>query len=422
MAVDANVLIYERIREEMQLGKPLKAAVSQGFGRAFSVIFDSNLTTLITALVLLQFAEGSVQGFALTMSIGLLANLYTGLTVTHSLTDLWVRLKGRFSVGKLRIFGETKINFIRLRNFSVVLSAALIIIGLVTLIGNKGPNFAVDFSGGVLTDVVFVKPTSTGEVRQALANAGLTGVRVQKVTGENEFLIRQKILEGGLPATEKAIEAALGKTYTASDFSVRDTKSIGNEIGQEFTRIALTAVVIASLCILIYLGFRFQLAFGAGAVVALVHDVFITIGILTLLKREISLDVVSALLMVIGYSVNDTIVIFDRIRENLRTVYGKTFGEIANLSINQSLNRTTITSLLTFISVTVMFFVGGKGLSDFALTLMIGIIVGTYSSDFVATPIVYEWNRWKGSRAQTEKVPKRAGASYQRGTPAKSKV
>jgi preprotein translocase SecF subunit len=276
--------------------------------------------------------------------------------------------------------------------------------------------------------VVFQKPTSTSKVRQVLADAGLTGVRVQKVAGENEYLVRQKIIEGGLPQTEEAIKAALDKGFSPGDFQVRDTKAIGNEIGQEFTRIALTAVGLGSLGILIYLAFRFQLIFGAGAVVALIHDVIITIGILTLLKREISLDVVSALLMVVGYSVNDTIVIFDRIRENLRVVYGKTFGEIANLSINQSLNRTTITSMLTFTAVAVMYFVGGKGLSDFALTLMIGIIFGTYSSDFIATPIVYEWNRWKGARVGKEKAQKGAGTQYRRepartgGAAAKSKA
>lgn len=403
MAVDANVLIYERVREEAKGGKPLKAAVSNGFRRAFTVILDSNMTTLIAALVLLQFAEGSVQGFALCMTIGLLANLYTGLTVTHSVTDLWVGVRNKISLGRLAIFRNTHLKFISLRYGSYALSIGLFLLCLGALIANKGPYYAVDFSGGVVSDVAFHKITSTSEVRKALTQAGITGERVQKVAGQNEYSVRVKLIENDLNKTQVAVETALGNYFGSENFTVLGTQSIGNEIGQQFIQIALTAVIIASICILIYIGFRFQPVFGAAAVVALLHDAFLTLGLITLFQREVSLDVVSALLIVIGYSVNDTIVIFDRIRENMRSVFGKSFREIADLSINQSLSRTCITAGTTLMVILAMYLLGGKGLNDFALTLLIGITLGTYSSSFVATPLVYEYSRRKGLRVEKKK-------------------
>ncbi len=403
MAVDANVLIYERVREEARGGKPIKAAVSNGFRRAFRVILDSNMTTLIAALVLLQFAEGSVQGFALCMTIGLLANLYTGLTVTHSLTDLWVGMRNKINVGWLAILRHANVKFLSLRHAGYVLSGCLFILCLGTLIANKGPNYAVDFSGGVVSDVVFHETTSTSEVRKALTRAGISGERVQKVAGENEYSVRIKLIDDDLEKTQDILETSLRDYFGADSFTVLGTQSIGNEIGQEFAQIALTAVIIAGICILIYIWFRFQLAFGAASVVALLHDAFITLGLITLFNREISLTVVSALLMVIGYSINDTIVIFDRIRENMRSVFGKSFREIADMSINQSLSRTFITSGTSLMVILTMYFLGGKGLNDFALTLLIGIIIGTYSSSFVATPLIYEYSKWKGLRTEKEK-------------------
>jgi preprotein translocase SecF subunit len=272
-----------------------------------------------------------------------------------------------------------------------------------TLIANKGPNYAVDFSGGVVSDIVFHQTTSTSEVRKALTQAGISGERVQKVAGKNEYSVRIKLIDNDLEKTQDILETAVGDYFGAGSFTVLGTHSIGNEIGQEFTKIALTAVIIAGICILIYIWFRFQLAFGAASVVALLHDAFITLGLITLFNREISLTVVSALLMVIGYSINDTIVIFDRIRENMRSVFGKSFREIADMSINQSLSRTFITSGTSLMVILTMYFLGGKGLNDFALTLLIGIIIGTYSSSFVATPLIYEYSKWKGLRTEKEK-------------------
>jgi len=404
MAVDANVLIYERIREEIKKGKALKMAVKQGFDRAFHVIWDSNFTTLITAFILLQFAVGTVKGFALTMAIGLLVNLYTGLGVTHCLTDIWVNWKNKIHLGFLSIFSNTKINFMKWRHVAYVVSALLILSGIFSMIVNKGPNYAVDFEGGLLTQVQFKEEVSGEDIRSVFLSAGVPSMRVQRVTGTDEFLIKMKKMidddEGD--KTEDFVEKTLGASFGTGKFEIRSVQQVGNEIGEEFRVIAVRSVIIAAIAILIYIGFRFQFVFGLGAVGALIHDFLITVGILTIFGREISLEVVSALLMIIGYSINDTIVIFDRIRENMRTVYGKKFGDIANLSINQSLNRTVLTSGTTFIPMLIMFFFGGKGLADFALTICIGVIVGTYSSSFVATPIVYEWMKKKGFKGAEE--------------------
>lgn len=402
MAVDANVLIYERIREEIRGGKGIKLAVKNGFDRAFIVIWDSNFTTLITALILLQFAVGSVKGFALTMAIGLIANLYTGMGVTHCLTDMWVSSRNKLNVGFLQLFGDTKVDFIKLRIVAYILSGSLILASLVALIVNKGPHYAVDFEGGILTQVLFKEKVSGEDVRSSLTKAGASFVALQRVTGTNEFILKMKMIDNDGAKTEEFILDTLKKSFGEGKFEIRSTQNVGNEIGEEFRTIALRSVIIASLAILVYVGFRFQFVFGMGAVLALVHDIFITIGILTILGREISLDVVSALLIILGYSINDTIVIFDRIRENMRIVYGKNFAEIANLSINQSLNRTTLTSGTTLVPMIIMYFIGGKGLIDFSLTMCIGVIIGTYSSSFVATPIAYEWLKRKGFKTAEE--------------------
>jgi len=406
MAVDANVLIYERIREEIASGKVLRTAVKKGFDRAFIVIWDSNFTTIITALILLQFAVGSVKGFALTMFIGLVVNLYTGFAVTRTITNLWVSWRNKLHLGFLRLFKNPRFDFVKARYGAYAFSGTLIILGIIGLIKYKGPIYAVDFEGGVLAHVKFTEKVSGEDIGVAFSKAGAPTVRVQRITGTNDFLLRTKLIDNNGDKTQQVITSALAGGFGAKKFEISGIQQVGNEIGAEFRVVALQSVIIASLAILIYVGFRFQFIFGIGAVVALIHDIFITFGLMTLMGRETSLDLVSALLMILGYSINDTIVIFDRIRENMRSVYGKSFAEIVNMSINQSLNRTTLTSTTTLVPMIIMYLIGGKGLQDFSLALIIGIIVGTYSSSFVATPIAYEWIKRKGFKVKEEPTQK----------------
>lgn len=406
MAVDANVLIYERIREELADGKALKAAVKRGFDRAFMVIWDSNFTTLITALILLQFAVGSVKGFALTMFIGLIVNLYTGFAVTHVITDYWVTLRNKLYMGSISIFKNAHFDFVKGRYGAYVVSGVLIVLGIFGLIKNKGPIYAVDFEGGILAHVSFQEKVSGEDIYKAFSSAGGATVRVQRVAGTNDFLVRTKIIENDGVKTQELITKTLASSALLKNYEIKGIQQVGNEIGEEFRWIAIKSVLIGAIAILIYVGFRFQFIFGVGAVIALIHDLFIVFGIMTLLGREISLDLVSAFLMILGYSINDTIVIFDRIRENMRTVYGKSLEEVINMSINRSLSRTTLTSVTTLVPMIIMFLVGGKGLQDFCLALILGIVVGTYSSSFVATPIAYEWFKRKGMKMKEETINK----------------
>jgi SecD/SecF fusion protein len=409
MAVDANVLIYERIREEIRAGKPIKAALAAGFNRAFSVILDSNLTTLLTALVLLQFGEGSVRGFALTMTFGLLANLYTGLAVTYALCAAWFSWRGKLSLGVLRFLTNPKIDFIRLRFGAFAFSGLLIVLSLGVLIQNRGPNFAVDFAGGVLSEVVFVEDYPAGDIDRALDSGGVPGTRTQKygdVQTGHEALIRAPLLENDILRTEEKIASALTETFGAEGFDVRGSQSFTSEIGQEFSGLARVVILSAAFAILAYLWFRFELTFGVAAVVALIHDLFLTLGLVTILKIDISLDVVSAFLILLGYSANDTIVIFDRLRENARDPRGRDLKTLCNDSMNSSLTRTVITSLTTIFVMSCMCAFGGHTLRPFATTLIVGMFFGTYSSSFVASPFVYEWTmrRRGGSLALTQQT------------------
>jgi len=278
--------------------------------------------------------------------------------------------------------------------------------GIAGLIIRKGPIYAVDFEGGVLTHVRFSQQVSGEQIYTSFKKIGVSGIRVQRVSGTREFLVRMKLVDNDTDKTEGVIRDALTAGFGKENvgFEILKAERVGNEIGEEFRWIALKSVLIGALAILIYVGFRFKFIFGVGAVVALVHDIFVVFALMTLMGRETSLDLVSALLMILGYSINDTIVIFDRIRENLRSPsgYGKSFAEIINVSINQSLNRTTWTASTTFVPMFIMFLFGGQGLQDFCLALCMGIVVGTYSSSFVATPIAYEWIKRKGIKITKE--------------------
>lgn len=414
MAVDANVLIYERIREEFDSGRPLRQAISIGFDRAFTVILDSNLTTLMTALVLLQFTEGSVRGFAVTMAIGLVANLFTGLMVTSTLCLLWFQYRDRLSLGRLRPFKNSTINFIRMRFASWGFSALLILGGIGAVAANGGLQFGVDFTGGLITEVRFAEPTNEGAIREMLRGSGLEGARVQAVSGTDDYIIRVKMLEiaeagkeaePNLLATEATLVQGLSTTYGENGFELMNSTSYGAETGQGFRSMAISVIFLASFVILLYLWGRFEFVFGAAAVVALVHDLAITLLWSSFWGVEITLDVVAALMVMLGFSVNDSIVVFDRIRENVRKIGGKNFGDICNLSMNQSLSRTLITSGTAVLVIIVMLFLGGEGLRPFAKVLLIGSIVGTYSSNFLAAPIVYQWNEFrKGGTAETLKA------------------
>ena len=430
MAVDTNVLIYERIREEVWDGRPIAAALRAGFNRAFSVIVDSHLTTLLTAAVLLQFGKGSVQGFALTMIFGLMANLFTGLTVTYAICRIWVTWRNSLNLGKLAIFRNPTIPFINMRYVSFSISGLMLLTALLILT-IKGPEYAVDFQGGVITDVRLTKenPTAdlTNQIGQALSKGGLPGeqARVQKVTNTNqsEYLLRVGLQTppgakgGDVTYTQKMIEKAMLQGFKADEVQFLSTESVSNEVGQQFQQIAFLLVIASSIAILAYLWFRFELVFGIAAVIALLHDFIFVLGLMVFLNYQVSLDVVSGLMILLGFSVNDTIVIFDRIRENSHTMHGRSFHEICDHAMNRSLSRTLITSGTVLIVMIIMFFWGGYSLKPLAMTMIIGSIVGTYSSDFIAAPLVFWWNERQKGKLSEMLGHKKAGSQALEGQP-----
>jgi len=289
----------------------------------------------------------------------------------------------------MRFFGKTRINFVGARRRAFIVSALVIGAGLVSLIAKGGPDLSIDFEGGVLLQVRFSDPVTTEQIRQALDQSGYGKSEIQAFATGNEFLIRAPYSEETDVA--EAIKKSLSETLPNNKFEVRREELVGPKIGGELGKKAIWAIISSLIAILGYIAFRFQFRFAVAAVVALFHDVLVTLGLFSLTGREISLAVIAAFLTIVGYSLNDTIVVFDRIRENLRKYHKETYSGVVNASINETLGRTIMTSLTTLIVVLFLFSMGGEVLRDFSFALLVGVIVGTYSSIFVASPILIEW-------------------------------
>ncbi|NOQ21187.1 MAG: protein translocase subunit SecD [Candidatus Aegiribacteria sp.] len=397
MAVDASVLIYERIREEKKSGKGIKAAVRAGYSRAFVTILDANLTTLIVALVLYKFGTGPIKGFAVTLSIGILASMFCSLVFSRAVIELLLRIKKDLGFGKWSILGDRHFSFVEMRKKTYIISAVVILIGVGAFFINGGLDLSIDFTGGLETNVVSYTVTNTAELREALENDGLQDVQVQKLMdyegeGAAAFVVRASELDKDVVYTALQENGCVPMELEADTEALSFIKQIGPRVGEELKSKALNAIFMAMLFIIIYVWYRFQFKWGVAAVIALAHDTIITIGLLALIRLDISLTIIAAILTIVGYSINDTIVVFDRIREDRRLRKGKTMAETVNISINEVLSRTVVTSLTTFMAAFILFIISGGVLSNFALTLMIGIIVGTYSSIFIASPILVDWH------------------------------
>ena len=403
MAVDANVLIFERIREETTVGKRLWTSIVAGYDRAIVTIVDANVTTLLTGIILFVFGSGPIRGFAVTLCAGIIVSMFTALVVTKLFFGL-IASRSSKALKMLCLIKSSAIDFIGKRKFAAALSITLIAVswGLMISKGVKEPTsvFGVDFTGGSSVTFTFDKRESTQDVRGALDAAGLAGAYVQyqqEMEKGGDAYLQVKTTGGGEgdEKVSKVIAEALQQAFPESGFAVAQEDVVGAQIGTELKKRALWSIVLALLGIVVYLSWRFEFGFAVGAIVALAHDVLITVGIYTLFGRQLSLPIVAALLTIVGYSVNDTIVVFDRIREDIKLVRNKTFKELCNLSINQTLSRTVLTSFTTLITVVMLLIFGGGAINDFALALCIGVVVGTYSSVFVATPVVLAWHRDK---------------------------
>ena len=394
LAVDANVLINERIREETRRGRGAIAALQAGFDRAFGTIVDSNLTTLIATMLLFWFGSGPIRGFAVTMGLGIVISMFTAVSVVRVLMTLWVR---RYRPARLVIrplFGlplipdDTSIKFMRARfagiAFSIVLSLAS-----VALFFKPGLNYGIDFVGGSVVEVVTTGPADLAQLRRGLGGLDLGEVGLQEFGASDHVLVRIERQPGGEEAQAAAVEKAKQAIIsTAPEASFERVEVVGPKVSSELHRAGLLAVAFASLAMLFYIWFRFEWQFAVGAVATLVLDVTKTVGFFALTGLDFNLSAVAALLTLIGYSVNDKVVVYDRMRENLRLHRTMRLRELIDLSINQTLARSLYTSATAFLAMVPMALAGGSAVSSFAIPMLFGIVICASSSVFIAAPIL----------------------------------
>lgn len=391
MAVDTNVLIFERIREELALKKPLKTSLMSGYHKAFSTIIDANLTTLIIALVLYFIGSGPVRGFALTLGIGILASMFTGIFVTRAVFDLLISKGGLKSLPMLQFLKKTpQIDYLKVRKLFYAVSLVVIAVGLFSYIRRGESAFGVEFTGGSSQEYRFEKPISVDGLRKSLDEIGYGTATIQRAGENNDIFIR------AAQKSETPIAQKIRKDFPDNPFEVLRIESIGPVIGEELKVKAFWSFFLSLLAIWMYVVWRFNLKFAFGAILAIFHDALVTVGLVALSGREFSVPVFAAVLTILGYSVNDTIVIFDRIRERRRMGLKETFEQTINTSINQTLSRTILTTLTVLMVVTALYFFGGKVINDFAFTMLIGLISGTYSTVYIAAPVLVDW---PGSKA-----------------------
>ena len=414
MAVDANVLIFERIREEFNKQQTAGVAIRNGYGRAFTAILDSNLTTIIIGVILFVVGTGPVRGFAITLTAGVVISMFTAVVVTRLVFDHMVNPASTKPFKMLCFFKNPNYDFLKLSKYTVSGSFIFIAVALaifaMRLINNPASVLAVDLTGG--TSIVYnMKQDQKPEVKdiRAALNSfdNATVIQYQEGVGDRTLLVKT-----GETAETKKGQALEGKDVGAyvtkllqtkfpeAGFTAASVDEVGSMVGADLKRSGTYAVLFSLVAILVYVGFRFNFGFGLGGIVALAHDALISLAIFSLCGRQVSLIVVTALLTIIGYSINDTVVVFDRIRELLRHNNKLSFRDICNLAMNQCLSRTVITSATTFFAVLALFAFGDGSIFDFALTMLIGIIAGTYSSVFIAAPVMLWW--YGGKRPELE--------------------
>ena len=388
MAVDANVIIYARIREEIGAGSTVRAAIKAGFSKAFSAIFDGNITTLIAAFVLMWLGTGSVKGFAYTLALGIVVSMFTALVFSR----LVINALYAVGVRDEKFYGKTEekkvINFVGKRKFCFTLSIILILAGPAVMLihsttGGKALNYSLEFSGGTSTNVTFNEDldikTIDSEVTPVVEEVtGDKNVQPTKVVGTNQVIIKTRALT--LDERE-ALNKALVDKFDV-DESLIQAESISATVSNEMRRDAVVAVIVATIFMLLYIWFRFKdIRFAGSAVLALLHDVLVVLTFYAISRISVGNTFIACMLTIVGYSINATIVIFDRIRENLHgSKRLDEIEEVVNRSITQTLTRSIYTSLTTFIMVAVLYIMGVSSIREFAAPLMVGIICGAYSS------------------------------------------
>jgi SecD/SecF fusion protein len=391
MAVDANVLIYERLREELALGKSVKGALAAAYARAFGTIFDSHTTTLISAIILIYMGTGPVKGFGITLTIGVALSLFTALVVTRLVFDFLLNRNWLNKIGMMHIIKNPEWDFMKWNKAACVLSAILILGGLGYAISRGSNVLGPDFAGGDAITYTFTNKVGVDKLRPALtATVGETQIQYQQGTGKETLKVVAPY------GKADAVSSTLSKSFPDAGFNAASVSTVGPSVGEDITRSAVFASFLSLFGILLYVAFRYEFSFSVGAVLAVFHDIFLTLGIFFISGRQLNATMVAAVLTIIGFSLNDKVVIFDRIREDLKLGVRGTFREVVNKAVNQTLSRTIITSGTVFISTACLYFFGGGVINDFAFTFLVGIISGTYSSIYIACALVLWWH--KGQR------------------------
>lgn len=398
MAVDANILIFERIREELRMGKSLKSALVGGYEKALSAIVDANVTTLLTAGILIFFGTGPVKGFGVTLAIGIFSSVFGALIISRFVLEWLINFNIIKSLPMLSIVKDSKIDFLSYRKPAFIGAGVIILIGFIALFSRGDNIYGIDFIGGDEIRLSFSERLSTDEINQVaqVKNLGeIIPVYRSPIGGTMEELnIQTEVGQG------QAVFLALLEKFPEANLEVIGENRIGPAVGEEIRNNAMIAVGMALIGILLYVALRFEMGYGIGAVVALTHDVLITIGIFVLSGKQFTAPMVAGVLMVVGYSINDTIVVFDRIREQLTLDPASKLRDVINNSINRTLGRTLLTTITTGLATLALYVFGGGIVNDFAFIFLIGILTGTFSSIFIASPVFYWWH--KGDRRHVE--------------------
>jgi SecD/SecF fusion protein len=399
MAVDANILIFERIREELRAGKTLKSALVGGFDKVFSTIFDANVTTLLVSLVMFYFGTGPVKGFGLTLAIGVVTTMFCALVVSRLLLELLIETNLIKKFPMLSVVNKPKVPFLKFRLPAFAASWLIVIVGIFGLISKWDSIFGIDFTGGDEVSLSFDTRIDESDISKMVADLDLGDVTPQYVMplgGGAEVLKMQTPFE----ESSKVVEAMM-QTFPSAGLKVLGSNNIGPSVGAEIQKNALYAIGISLGLILIYIAVRFEIGYGIGAIVATIHDILLTVGVFVLWPdHQFTAPMIAAILLIVGYSLNDTIVVFDRIREELELKPTAKLYDIINLALNAVLSRSLLTSFTTLLAAGSLMVFGTGVISDIAFTFMIGIITGTFSSIFIASPIFFWWH--KGDRRSVE--------------------
>jgi SecD/SecF fusion protein len=399
MSVDSNILIFERMREELKLGKSLSSALDAGFEKAFSAILDGNLTTLITAGIMIWLGTGPVKGFGVTLAIGIFSTMFAALVISRVFLDIAINGGLVKKMPMFSVLQNTNYDFLKYARPAFIASWLIVLVGAVTVVQKGDAIYGIDFTGGDQISLSFEKKLPIEEVRSVASKLGVKDLNVaytKAIGSEQEILRLVTDFDQAKP-----LVAGLQSAHPEAGFVLVGESRIGASVGEEIRNNAGWAIFWSLVLILVYVAFRFEIGYGVGAVVSTLHDVLMTIGVFVLLGREFNASMVAAILLIVGYSINDTIVVFDRIREELRLDPHTKLRDIVNKSLNLTLSRTIITGGTTFLTAIVLATVAGGEINDLAVTLIIGVITGTFSSLYIASPIFYWWH--KGDRGHVEK-------------------